>query len=53
MSHKGFLLLTTLSSSREMIKETAINAGWKIAGEAVNGQNAFEKYQKLKPDSDA
>ncbi|MCH8922452.1 MAG: response regulator [Planctomycetes bacterium] len=36
---------------REMIKEAATDAGWEIAGEAVNGQEAIDKYQVLRPDA--
>ena len=36
---------------REMIKDAAIDAGWEIAGEAVNGQEAIDKYQLLRPDA--
>lgn len=36
---------------REMIKDAAIDAGWEIAGEAVNGQEAIDKYQVLRPDA--
>jgi len=32
---------------REMIKDTAIRAGWEIVGEACNGQQALEKYREL------
>ena len=35
---------------REMIKDAATEAGWEIAGEAVNGQDAIEKYKQLNPD---
>jgi two-component system chemotaxis response regulator CheY len=36
---------------REMIKDAATDAGWAIAGEAANGQEAVEQYQRLKPDA--
>ena len=36
---------------REMIKDAATDAGWEIAGEAVNGQEAIDKYQVLQPDA--
>jgi two-component system chemotaxis response regulator CheY len=35
---------------REIIKETARAAGWEIAGEAVNGAQAVEQFQQLRPD---
>ena len=36
---------------REMIKDAATDAGWEIAGEAVNGQEAIDQYQVLQPDA--
>lgn len=36
---------------REMIKDAATSAGWEIAGEATNGQEAVERYQELRPDA--
>ncbi len=36
---------------REMIKETAQNAGWEIVGEATNGQEAIDRYKELRPDA--
>jgi two-component system chemotaxis response regulator CheY len=36
---------------REMIKDAATAAGWEIAGEATNGQEAIDKYQELRPDA--
>ncbi|MBX7168801.1 MAG: response regulator [Pirellulales bacterium] len=36
---------------REMVKETALAAGWEIAGEAVNGQEAIDLYRELRPDA--
>jgi two-component system, chemotaxis family, chemotaxis protein CheY len=35
---------------REIIKDTAREAGWEIAGEASNGEEAIQRYQELKPD---
>lgn len=35
---------------REMIKDTAIQAGWEILGEACNGKEAVEQYNELQPD---
>lgn len=34
---------------REMIKDVALGAGWIVAGEAVNGQEAITQYQTLRP----
>jgi two-component system, chemotaxis family, chemotaxis protein CheY len=36
---------------REMIKETVLEAGWDIAGEATNGQEAIDKYNEVQPDA--
>ncbi|BBO31202.1 response regulator [Lacipirellula parvula] len=50
MSHT--LLVTDDSMIvREMIKDLAIEAGWTVVGEAVNGQQAIEKYHELRPDA--
>lgn len=34
---------------REIIKETAQQAGWQIVGEASNGQEAINQYKELRP----
>jgi len=36
---------------REMIKDAAMEAGWDIAGEASNGEEAVAKYLELRPDA--
>lgn len=36
---------------REMIKDIASELGWEIAGEAGNGQEAIEQYERLQPDA--
>lgn len=36
---------------REMIKDAAMEAGWEIAGEAANGQEAIDQYTALRPDA--
>lgn len=35
---------------RELIKEAAADAGFEVVGEAANGQEAIDRYQKLQPD---
>jgi two-component system, chemotaxis family, chemotaxis protein CheY len=35
---------------REIIKDTATEAGWEIAGEACDGQQAIDCYKQLRPD---
>ncbi len=36
---------------REMIKDVAQEAGWEIAGEATNGQEAIDQFKQLDPDA--
>ena len=36
---------------REIIKDAASAAGWKIVGEAANGEQAVQRYRELKPDA--
>jgi two-component system, chemotaxis family, chemotaxis protein CheY len=36
---------------REIIKDTAASAGWEVAGEAKNGQEAIDRYRELRPDA--
>ena len=35
---------------REMIKDTVIEAGWTIVGEATNGQQAYDLFCEHQPD---
>ena len=35
---------------RKLISGVAAEAGWQVAGEASNGEQAVELYQQLKPD---
>jgi two-component system, chemotaxis family, chemotaxis protein CheY len=50
MSHR-LLVVDDAQIIREMIKETATGAGWEIAGEAANGQEAVDRYAELRPDA--
>ncbi len=36
---------------REIIKDTAAQAGWEVVGEAGNGQEAVDRYAELNPDA--
>ncbi len=36
---------------REMIKDAASSAGWRVVGEASNGQEAVDRYRDLRPDA--
>jgi two-component system chemotaxis response regulator CheY len=35
---------------RKLIRDVAVEAGWEVAGEAGNGAEAVELYEKLRPD---
>jgi two-component system chemotaxis response regulator CheY len=35
---------------RRMVSDTLVSDGWEIAGEAANGQEAAELYDKVRPD---
>ncbi|MCH7687560.1 MAG: response regulator [Planctomycetes bacterium] len=48
---KTLLVIDDAAIIREMIKDTAIDAGWEIAGEATNGQEAIDQYKQLQPDA--
>lgn len=36
---------------RRMIAETLVSAEWEVVAEAINGQDAIEKYQQYRPDA--
>jgi len=36
---------------RKMIDDVLTDGGWEVVGEAVNGQEAVEKYEQLRPDA--
>ena len=46
---KTLLIVDDALIIREILKDTAIAAGWKIVGEATNGQEAIDLYLQLKP----
>ena len=48
---KRLLVVDDAMIIREMIKDAARNAGWEIAGEAGNGQEAIAKYEELGADA--
>jgi len=45
-----FLIVDDSSIMRRKLKEILTEAGYGIAGEAVNGKEAIEKYRELMPD---
>ena len=47
---KKLLVTDDATIMREIIKDTAREAGWEIVGEAQNGAEAIEKYKELRPD---
>lgn len=47
---KRLLVTDDATIMREIIKDTAREAGWEIVGEAQHGAEAIEKYKELKPD---
>ncbi|MEQ8788035.1 MAG: response regulator [Pirellulaceae bacterium] len=36
---------------RKMVSDTLTDAGWEVVGEAVNGNDAVEKFAQLRPDA--
>ena len=48
---KRLLVIDDAMIIREMIKDAAREDGWEIAGQAVNGQEGIEQYEKLQPDA--
>ena len=47
---KRILVADDAAFMRMMIKDILVKNGYEIAGEAGNGKEAVEQYQKLKPD---
>lgn len=50
MSAKRVLVVDDAVFMRKRIKDVAIEAGWEIAGEAADGEQAVEVYQQQRPD---
>ena len=48
---KRLLITDDAEIMREIIKDAAIEAGWEVAGFALDGQQAVEKYLELRPDA--
>lgn len=47
---KRLLVVDDALFMRKLIADLAIEAGWIVAGEARDGQEAVELYEKLRPD---
>ena len=47
---KRVLIVDDQLIARMMIKEAATEAGWEVAGEAADGEDAVTQYQQLTPD---
>jgi two-component system chemotaxis response regulator CheY len=47
---KRVLIVDDALIMRMRIKEIALEAGWEIAGEAVDGQEGLARYRELAPD---
>jgi two-component system chemotaxis response regulator CheY len=47
---KSVLIVDDSRTSRKVLRDILERIGYKIAGEAVNGQEGFDEFIKLKPD---
>ena len=47
---KRVLVVDDQLITRTMIKDVASEAGWEVAGEASDGQQAVEQFKELSPD---
>lgn len=47
---KSVLIVDDSRTSRRVLKDILERAGYKIAGEAINGKEGVEMYEKLRPD---
>ena len=50
MNDKKILLVDDAAFMRMMIKDILVKNGFNVCGEAVDGQDAVEKYKQLQPD---
>ena len=48
---KRLLIADDAEIMREIIKDTATQAGWEVVGIAQDGQEAVDKYKQLQPDA--
>jgi len=48
---RTLLVVDDAAIIREMIKDAATQAGWTIAGEAADGQQALDRYRQARPDA--
>ncbi len=46
----GVLIVDDSRTSRKMLRTIIEEAGYTVAGEAVNGQEGIDKYKELSPD---
>lgn len=47
---KSVLIVDDSRTSRRVLKDILERAGYKIAGEAINGKEGVEMYERLRPD---
>lgn len=47
---KRLLIVDDAMFMRMMIRDVAVEAGWEIAGEAANGEEALVLYESTRPD---
>jgi two-component system chemotaxis response regulator CheY len=47
---KRLLVVDDALFMRKLICGVAVEAGWQVAGEATNGEQAVALYEQLKPD---
>lgn len=47
---KSVLIVDDSRTSRRLLKDILERAGYEVAGEAIDGQEGFDMYVKLKPD---